>query len=198
MKIRNLIQKIHLYGGLLCFWYLIIFAVSSLNFQHHFGFMNPENPEEILERKLSVASGENLSDMAVSIQNELDLAGWHLPWNTYHDSSGLFHTVINNPIAQYKITFDPTTSTAKIIRKERGNLMLLNSLHGFSGKMPNAPLMVFWKIYTYICLIIVTFSIFSGIWLWADRRSYKLIRLITVSGIVILSLLLMTYVYING
>jgi hypothetical protein len=199
MKIRKWILKIHLYGGLLCFWYLIIFAVSSLQFQHHFEFMKPKlQQEEIQEKKLSIPETENLSDFAKSIQNELHLAGWDLPWKTYRDSSGIFYTEIQNPKAQYKITFDALSSTAKIIKKEKGFWIIMNSLHGFSGKMPNAPLLFFWKIFTYICLIVVTFSIFSGIWLWANRSTDKLFGLLTVSGIVVLSLLLMTYIYLNG
>lgn len=199
MKLRKWILKIHLYGGLLCFWYLVIFAVSSLQFQHHFEFMNQKlSDEEILEKKLSVTGNENVSDFAISVQDELKIAGWHLPWETYRDKSGIFHTQIQNPKAQYLITYEPLSSTVKIIKKEKGFWTLINSLHGFSGKMPNAPLLFFWKIFTYICLIVVTFSIFSGIWLWATGSTDKLIGLLTVCGIIVLSLSLMIYVYLNG
>ena len=34
MSFRQWILKIHLYGGLLCFWYLVIFAISSLHYHH--------------------------------------------------------------------------------------------------------------------------------------------------------------------
>ena len=198
MKLRKWVLKIHLYGGLLCFWYLIIFAVSSLQFQHHFKFMNPElSDEENLEKKLIVPESENVTVFAQNIQNELNLAGWYLPWETFRDSSGIIHTQIQNPKAQYLITYDPLSSTASIIKRNKGLLVPINSLHGFTG-MPNAPLMVFWKIFTYICLIVVVFSIFSGIWLWADSNADKLIGLLTVSGIIILSLSLMIYVYLNG
>ena len=35
---RKLILNLHIYGGLLCFSYLIIFGVTSLNFNHPFAF----------------------------------------------------------------------------------------------------------------------------------------------------------------
>lgn len=199
MNLRKWMLKIHIYGGLLCFWYLLIFAVSGLQFQHHFEFMKPKlSNEEAWEKKLSVPESENVSDFAISIQNELNLAGWHLPWETYRDNSGIFHTQIQNPKAQYLITYEPLSSTVKIIKKEKGFWVLINSLHGFSGKMPNAPLLVFWKIFTYICLFVVMFSIFSGIWLWVIRSPDKLIGLLTVSGIIVLSLSLMIFIYLNG
>jgi hypothetical protein len=55
MSIRKWVLKIHLYGGLLCFWYLIIFAVSSLQFQHKFEFMNAGNGAKTnLEKTVTV------------------------------------------------------------------------------------------------------------------------------------------------
>ncbi len=36
---RQWILRIHLYGGLLCAPYLIIFGFSSLHFNHHFAFV---------------------------------------------------------------------------------------------------------------------------------------------------------------
>ncbi len=34
---RTLLLQIHLYAGLLCSSYLVIFGISSLNYNHHFG-----------------------------------------------------------------------------------------------------------------------------------------------------------------
>ena len=34
---RDLILKLHMHGGLLCPSYLIIFGLSALNYNHHFG-----------------------------------------------------------------------------------------------------------------------------------------------------------------
>ena len=37
MGFRQWILKIHLYGGLLCFWCLVIFAIRSLHYHHEAG-----------------------------------------------------------------------------------------------------------------------------------------------------------------
>ena len=37
---RKWMLNIHLYGGLLCAPYLIIFGFSSLQFNHHFNFVS--------------------------------------------------------------------------------------------------------------------------------------------------------------
>lgn len=199
MKLRKLILKIHLYGGLLCFWYLIIFAVSSLFYQHHFHFMSARESEGMsYEKKLQVPVSDNLNEMAQGIQNELGIAGWYLPWETRRDKDGIIHTQIQNPVAQYLITFDQSSSEAKYTRKEKGFWPVFNSLHGFAGEMPNAPLLVIWKLFTWLSVIVVTFSIFSGIWLWMRKSSDRLAGLVTFTVIVILSFSFMIYVYFHG
>lgn len=45
---RNLILQIHLYGGLICASYLILFGVSSLNYNHHPAFTEPGTEKVVL------------------------------------------------------------------------------------------------------------------------------------------------------
>ena len=199
MALRKWILKIHLYGGLLCFWYLIIFAVSSLHFHHEFEFMNGkpavEGPQTV---SLALVDSKSDSALATRIQDALDIAGWYLPWETHRDSSGVFHTQISNPKTDYTIQYDPVSSSASITKNDKGFWSVFNALHGFAGGMPKVPLLIFWRIFTYVCLVVVTFSILSGIWLWAAGREDKLIGWITVLVIMSLSISLMMVVYLRG
>jgi hypothetical protein len=199
MNLRKWIHRIHLYGGLLCFWYLIIFAVSSLQFQHHFKFMLPPGRiDKVQERKIDIQVNNDNQIFARELQDRLGIAGWFLPWQTSRDSMGLFKTVIQNPKAGYTLEYNQSTSMVKISQSSNGLWRIINSLHGYSGNMPNAPLLVFWKIFTYLCDFIVVFSIFSGIWLWASKNGNKITGWITFSGILLFSFLLMFIVYIYG
>ena len=77
------ILKIHLYGGLLCFWYLVIFAISSLHYHHEFDFMEvKEISTESKHITLPQKSQEGDSVLATGLKNELGLAGWYLFWET--------------------------------------------------------------------------------------------------------------------
>src|SRR4026207_2246770 len=169
IKWRKILLKIHLYGGLLCFWYLLIFGISALYFQHHFQFMENKNTPALVSTKkqLRIDPGNTDSVVATNIQNSLRIAGWYTPWETYRDSVGNFHTMIANPKRDYSIVYNFQNSISTISAKEKGFWNILNSLHGFAAKMPNAPLLFVWKIYTYVCIAVVLFSIFSGIWLWS-------------------------------
>jgi hypothetical protein len=199
MTFRKWILKIHLYGGLLCFWYLIIFAISSLDYQHHFKFMEPGNGRvETREAALTLQPATDKLIMARDLQTKLGIPGWVVPWETSLDSLGILHTSIQNPKARYTIVYEPLTSQAKIKSISHGYWRVINSLHGNTGKIPNAPLMVFWGIFTYVCLFVVVFSIISGIWLWAGSPGSKKAGWLTFSGITALSFLLMLIVYIYG
>ena len=199
MTLRQWILKMHFYGGLLCFWYLVIFSISSLHFHHHFEFMNETQiSEELPPMHLRLDNSKSDSALATTIQNTLDIAGWYLPWETRRDSSGVFHTQIQNPKAGYLIQYDPVSSTIRVTKEDKGFWSVFNALHGFSGAMPNAPFLIFWNLFTYLCLLMVLFSIFSGIWLWASGKRDQFIGWVTVVGTMSLSILLMVYVYLNG
>lgn len=200
MKLRKWILKVHLYGGLLCFWYLIILAVSALHFHHDFEFMNEKSLHKESQQTINlvIENSKDNSVLATNIQNVLGIPGDYIPWETYRDSNEIFYTKIFNLKNKYDIKYDPLTSAVYITKTNKGFWNVVNALHGFSQSMSYAPLLVFWKIYTYVCLIVITFCIFSGIWLWANRGTDKLIGWITVLGIITLSVSLMIFVYIKG
>ena len=199
MNLRKWILKIHLYGGLLCFWYLIIFAVSSLQYQHHFKFMDPGNGTETLrEAEVKIQPEKDNKILAGNLRSSLEIPGWVIPWQTSRDTAGILHTVIQNPKAIYTMDYDPSTSKVKIKSVSNGFWRIIVALHGNTGEMPNAPLLVFWKIFTWICLCVVLFAIISGLWLWAAKPGNRKAGIITVSSMVILTVLLMSIVYIYG
>lgn len=199
MEFRRWILKIHLYGGLLCFWYLVIFAISSLHFHHEFDFM--QTRELSVESKvlsIEYIPDANDSVKATGLQNELGIAGWYLFWKTYSDSTGVFHTEIHNPKTNYTIQYDPVSKVASVTTEYKGFWSVFNALHGFAGSMPNGTYVMFWHVYTYVCVVVVIVSLFSGIWLWSGTGTDKKIGWITMIGIVSLSLMLMLTIYLKG
>ena len=72
--IRKILLKIHLYGGLLVFPYLIIFGLSSLNFNHHFGFMEEKQEWEAQPtRTFSLQETDDNQVLAEAIMDSLGL-----------------------------------------------------------------------------------------------------------------------------
>ena len=198
MNWRKWILKIHLYGGLLCFWYLIIFAISSLHFQHEFSFMEPRANNEtrtVIPFKVDLSGTDET--VATHLQNQLELVGWYLPWETYRDKSNHFFTEIHNPKTNYKIEYNPLSEAVTITAKEKGLWSVVSGLHGFSEPMPGAPLLEVWGAYTYLTMVVVLFSIFSGLWLWLAKSMGRR-DLMIFAGVVLLSFALLTIIYLNG
>jgi hypothetical protein len=77
---RTILLKLHIYAGLLCSSYLVIFAISSLNYNHNFG--RPKHEKVTWERSLKLGDIENDMALSEAVRDALGLIGWPLPWET--------------------------------------------------------------------------------------------------------------------
>lgn len=80
-RVRSWWMRIHLYGGLVCFWYLLIFGITSLAFNHP-GLL-PERTGLAVEwdQAMEVPDVADPLKRGEAVQQRLDLIGWVLPWN---------------------------------------------------------------------------------------------------------------------
>jgi hypothetical protein len=85
---RKWLLNIHLYGGLICAPYLIIFGFSSLHFNHHFGFAEAELKSIEWQAPLNTQPDKDDNAMAEAVRNDLGLMGWTLPWKMKREPSG--------------------------------------------------------------------------------------------------------------
>ncbi|MCC7263032.1 MAG: hypothetical protein IT369_10980 [Candidatus Latescibacteria bacterium] len=102
---RTILLKVHLYAGLLCSSYLILFGISSLNFNHHFG-----HPGTLrVERQRGLQALPAISDdqrLAEALRDTLGLVGWMLPWETSRSEttdSLYFRFAVSRPGKQYTV-----------------------------------------------------------------------------------------------
>src|SRR6188508_1997679 len=81
------VLRIHLYLGLLCSSYLVLFGVSSLMFNHPFDFTKPADVRVTWERELSLppAGSDNTAE-SEAVRDALGLVGWTIPWETTRDA----------------------------------------------------------------------------------------------------------------
>src|SRR4051812_23880286 len=102
---RKWMLNLHLYGGLLCAPYLIIFGFSSLHFNHHFGFVAPDSKTvpRVWEAPVNVEFSTSNDQLAESIRNSLGLMGWTLPWTMQRDGEGDLHFDVERPGKSYTI-----------------------------------------------------------------------------------------------
>ena len=161
--------------------------------------MEGNDPTKEIKRTAAFIPATNDDDLfATTLLRNSGIIGWHLSWETYRDSSGNFFTKVDNPLAEYKISCNNKMSIMQTEKTSKNKWSVLNILHGFAGEMPNAPLMIFWSVYTYICGASVLFSIISGIYLWANTNKQKKMGWLIFAGTFCVSFLLMLYVYYYG
>lgn len=198
MRLRNLVLKIHFYGGLACFWYLIVLGISSLHFNHHFSFMDQAgDPITWTDRILIANHGSDDVTLSDAIRDSLSLIGWPLPWETWRDSTSTFHFALEQPAKRYVIDYYFTDHIAYVQETQKGFWRVFNSLHG-AGGVPNAPFLQVWNWYTRVTVIAVVLSVFSGIYLWSSGNRNKKSGLYMLVISLAIAILWMIQLYIKG
>lgn len=198
LRLRPLILQLHLYGGLVCCWYLLVFGVSSLTFQHEWLLPGPSDERAHRELPLTVSADPDDSKLAEKIREAAQLPGWPMPWTMRHDEEGELHFEQASPGRQYWIHVDRSAGVIRVEDRRNGLRSIVRSLHGPTQAVPNLPFTGAWCAYTEVTTWFVVFSFFSGIYLWASRPSSKQIALLVFLGGVTLTLVLMCWLFWLG
>jgi hypothetical protein len=185
---QSLLRKIHIYGGLMCFWYLIILGISSLHFNHDFGFMEQWGEStQWPQRSLRLDPKQEDLKLAEAVRDSLSLMGWPFPWEMRRDSTSLYF-VMEQPAKRYVITYGFADHYVHVTEIDKGFWRVFNSLHG-SGAVPNGPFTKAWQWYTRATVFVVILSIATGIYLWLksneERRTGLYVLLAGVSSTVL-------------
>lgn len=196
---RKWLLNFHLYGGLLCAPYLILFGFSSLHFNHHFRFIDhpAETPPHAWEAPLKVSALEDNDSMAESVRDSLGLMGWTLPWKTKRDAAGDLTFDLERPGKSYTVQTQLRNGSARVEERSKGFWQVINSLHAM-GAVPNSRFSKWWGGYTEVCTAFVLFAAVSGIYLWVNSKRERRIGLAALALAVLFSCGLMFIVIFWG
>ena len=196
---RRWLLRIHLYGGLACSAYLIIFGLSSLEFNHHFAFARPPVPPATIQWERSVASvpAGNNDRAAEALRDQLGLMGWPLPWETRRDPDGSLSFSMERPGKRYRITAHSPDGLVRVEEQRKGFWSVVMSLHALTG-LPNSRLIPWWGVYTEFCTAVVIFSAASGIYLWWKARRDRPGGLLMAAAGLLASLGFIAFIVLHG
>jgi hypothetical protein len=195
--LRKFLSKIHIWLGLLCAPYMIIFGFSSLNFNHHFGFVDAGQHTVSWERQIAVADTSDNKALAERVRLELGLMGWVPWWKYQRDEDNSFQYQVLRPAKQYTIQVNPQRTRVSVQELRNGPLNVINSLHAL-GHLPGSGMVKFWSWYTNVCVFFVVFAGVSGVYFWSRRKDETLIGWLLLAGVSGGSFLLMIFVWIRG
>jgi len=194
---RKWILNLHLYGGLLCAPYLIIFGFSSLHFNHQFGFVDKTGDAVSWQAPLQMEAGADNDATAEAVRDHLGLFGWPLPWETKRDPGGNLQFKMERPGKTYTVQADFRAHVARVESRSKGFWAVLNSLHAL-GPVPNSRFAPWWSYYTELCTAFVVFAAASGIYLWMASKRERRAGMISLVCALLFSLGLVVYVIVRG
>ena len=212
--LRKLLLNLHIYAGLLCFGYLIVFGVSSLNFNHPFAFTRATGETKTWEHPIDLTdlprvTPEMTGDQRVAVKADanhavrraLGLFGHQRPWReSWWDAKdpNHYHASLVRPGVDYEVDVQLDRKTA-VVKETRTNAWrVMGALHGLHGEMPGSPFVSAWAWYTELCTFAVLFAGVSGVYLWTARKNERRIGLALLGGAGVLSVALMLYLTLHG
>jgi hypothetical protein len=205
---KKLLLNLHLYLGLLSFPYLIIFGISSLNFNHPFEFTRAESAPTTWQEPINVpnlprlakemSGDEKTATKAKAnhqVREALGLFGNQRPWNEskWKDET-TYHASLIRPGRRYEVDVDLKTNTATVNEFRPSIFSVIKGLHGFHGTMPGSAFISTWTFYTELATLTVLFAGISGIILWTRRPRERKVGLIMLASTALFSIALMIYI----
>ena len=212
--LRKLILNLHIYGGLLCFGYLILFGVSSLNFNHPLEFTKKRGEPRTWRQTIDLPDLPRLTDDMTNdqriaakakanhaVRRALGLFGHQRPWGESWWNAkdpNHYHASLVRPGVEYEVDVHLDRRLAIVTETRTNAWRVMVGLHGFHGEMPGSALVSSWSGYTEFCTFIVLFAGGSGVYLWTRRRNERRIGLLMLGGAATFSVALMLYLTLHG
>ena len=212
--LNKVILNLHIYGGLLCFSYLIIFGISSLNFNHPFAFTRAKAGPTTWEQTVSLPDLPRLTkDMTGqqriaakatannAVREALGLFGHQRPWEQSWwdaDDPNHYRASLVRPGVEYDVDVYLDRNLARVTETRTNAWMVMRGLHGFHGKMPDSTFVSSWAWYTELCTFVVLFAGASGVYLWTRRKNERRIGYVLLGAATSISLGLMIYLTLHG
>lgn len=196
---RNLLDKIHVYGGLFITVYLLILGISSLNMQHHFINLREGKSKKLWEQKINMPVIENQQNYKQAVKDSLGLYGGTPWWEDYKDDNGIHHFLISRPGKKYWVEVPANGNVFKIEESHTGLLNVAMVLHGLTGGMREGPGFVkIWKFFGQIMNIVFFIAICITVYFWFER-SFRTYRGWTIAGGFIFSaIIILVFIWLIG
>lgn len=191
-------MQLHLYLGLLCIPYLLIFGLSSLDFNHH--FFSKESHQQPITHLASVRLPHLDDDRVLgeALRDSLGLFGWYLPWETKRDSVH-FQTVISQPGKDYHLSVDLLTGKVEVTEKFKTAGQIFRILHFTGESIPNAPWWVNgWQYYQVLTVYSMLFWAITGVYLWWRKKNSHPAERWTLLGMGVFSIVFIIFLWLEG
>ena len=109
-----MLLNVHLYLGLFCSWYLLIYGYTSLAFNHPWLLPKREGEETRWKQPVATPDGTVDQEVANAIRDELGMVGWAPYWTVRRDADRHLHFEVVRPGRERKMEFVPAEGVVKV------------------------------------------------------------------------------------
>ena len=195
---RKLLLSIHIYCGLLCAPYLLIFGISSLLFNHPVSAWEKGGRGRWEETAFDFQILEDDAAMAAAIRDSLGLMGWYLPWDTRRDSLEM-QFKLSHFGKDYLVKAGLASGHIAVWKAPKGISNILIGLHFLGESIPSAPWWInTWQYYQDLSVYCLLFWVITGLYLWLRGRRGRTIAAVLFCTFTIASTALILYVWLDG
>jgi hypothetical protein len=168
-RLRRWLLNIHLYGGLLCSGYLLVYGASSLLFNHRFDRLVGLASAREWAASTAVPSGDAAPNvLARQVADELGIVGRIPAGSPRRDEAGELRFTIQRPGRSFAVRVDTTGSATVTERRLRPAVILLG-LHDARPE-PTSMALTSWWWYTHVTVAFLLYLAGSGVVLWVITR----------------------------
>jgi hypothetical protein len=163
-KARRLWLDLHIYTGLACAGYLVLYGVSSILLNHPTWFEPPTPATREWQASVPLTDARSKLQRAEAMRDALGLEG-NVPNRRVRETErGGLEFLIWRPGARYEIEVD-SAGQAHVFELRASAASVIKNLHG----VPGYPGSIFgwgWNAYTHFSLFALPFLAASGALLW--------------------------------
>ena len=159
---KKLLLDIHLYLGLICAAYMVIYGISTMAFNHGW---RSDPVEHTWNATIVVPDGLEGEVLGAAIRDSLGLIGWIPPWRAVRKTEQGVRFSLNRPGRVYDVRLESESGEVQITESNRGLLSIIVSLHGLS-RIPGSTWAPSWRVYTEISIWSMIFAAISGVYFW--------------------------------
>ena len=170
-RMRAWLLSLHLYLGLLCAPYLIVYGVSALALHHGW----EGTPAAAATRQVSIADErwagpDEPRARAVAARDALGLVGGVPGGSIESSTEGRLRFQVLRPGRRLAVAIEPGRP-ATIEETRTGLLSVLRGVHGLTHleRSAVAPL---WRVYTHVSAGALVIAVISGVILWGRRGGW--------------------------
>jgi len=173
----------HMYGGLVFSSYFVLYAVTSIGFNHRVQRDFPYREAMNWAQQLSWPDAVDHRSRAEGIRDQLGLVG-PIMGPVEEAAGGNLVFQVHRPGVRYTVRTDRATGMAQIHANRRGIRSVLSFMHG-QGPVRGSWLMGGWWLFTEASWVFLLISALSGSYMWL-RRGNPVVRWggLSVSGAV--------------